>query len=119
MSNGPPTDPAADAPPWERPGAVRRDALPHRGPLLWNLSCLATGTAVAGCLCAPVVAVGLVLALTVVALAARDLRAMERGAVDSRGRGLTRDALRVGLGSLALQALIASVWGYAVIAAFR
>lgn len=85
------TDPArppdADPRPWERPGAVRRDCVPHRGHLL-------LGLAVAGLICGLLSfvlwlpgAFGILLGIASVDLAGRDLLAMEAGVMDPSGRG--------------------------------
>jgi hypothetical protein len=79
-----PTD--ADPRPWEQPGAVRRDVAPHRGNLLLLL-------AVAGLVCGLLSFVlwfpgvfGILLGVTSVDLAGRDLLAMDAGTMDPSGR---------------------------------
>ena len=79
-------------PPWERPGAVRRDCEPHRGPLLlwlggagWVCGLTSLG------LVAPAF-LGLALGLTTQVLARRDLAKMEAGLMDPEGAGLVRKA---------------------------
>jgi hypothetical protein len=87
--------------PWEQPGAVRRDAEPHRGEFLRQaagLSLATAGTAAVGCFCLPAaVAAGLFavgLGIVVWVLAQRDLTEMDHGRKDSTGRRHTARALR-------------------------
>jgi DNA-directed RNA polymerase subunit RPC12/RpoP len=71
---------------------VRRDGEPDRGRLLLALGS-ASAIAGAGAVCFGYTAViSVPLGLTVWILASRDLKRMENGSVDPRGRGLTRRA---------------------------
>jgi hypothetical protein len=78
--------------PWERPGVVRRDCEPHRGPLLSVLG--GTSLAVAGFLaCIPATGfLALPLALVTFYLARRDLVQMRVGCMDPTGQRQTRRA---------------------------
>jgi hypothetical protein len=113
----------ADEPrPWERPGAVRRDVQPHRGPPLRLLGSLAlnygVGALVLPCLAGvpwgllvfvPLWLGGLGLAVAVLVVARRDLALMEAGKMDPEGRPATavaRDRARWAA-SLWLQVLMA------------
>jgi hypothetical protein len=82
----------ADERPWERPGQVRRDALPHRAGLL---DTLATASLLCGvssiCLVFPAL-VGLPLGVVTWLLARRELQDIEAGLVDPRGRERIADA---------------------------
>ena len=75
-----------DRPPWEQPGAVRRDVAPHRGHwLLW----LSYGVRVLGLVSFAFPPVGVLVLLLVGVLsrvAERDLDHMTRGTMDPRGR---------------------------------
>ncbi len=104
-------------PPWERPGCFRLDCEPHRGNLLWW-----TGIAGAfvGCysvclLCAPIASpfltsAGLLLGSTTRHFALHDLRLMERGWIDRRGRRKTADGLRGSLIALVSSWLGLVLW---------
>jgi hypothetical protein len=123
--SAPGTD-ADAARPWERPGAVRRDCQPHRGPALrlvgWAALAFGTGSfvfALAGAFFpagparvirgSAALCVCLAVGLSAAGLwgTARDLARMSRGVMDPAGRPTTADAqgcaragLLVGLGSL-------------------
>jgi hypothetical protein len=121
-------EPWGDVPPWERPGAFRLDAEPHRGVLLlvagiavlvlelvgfFGLSVLSsprTDVALIGSGVVVVVPVTLALGLTVRALARRDLERMRRGMVDPRGEPLTADARRSGAAAAGVAVLIGVTW---------
>ena len=100
------------APPWERPGAVRRDCEPHRGQLVLKLADagLLLG---ALALCLGFVAL-LALALGAAAwvLASRDLRRMRSGLMDPRGRADTARGRTRGRAGLALGLYAAVLWGW-------
>lgn len=82
-----------DPRPWEQPGVVRRDCVPHRGPLLWWL---ATASVACG-ITAPVFGVtglaGAALGLTCLLLGRRDLTAMRGGCLDPAGHGQIKRAM--------------------------
>jgi hypothetical protein len=85
----------ADERPWERPGAVRLDCEPHRGPtLVWlgrlSLWIIASAILVGAVALLPV----LPLAITVLVLASRDRARMRAGTMDPAGEGPTRKAAR-------------------------
>jgi hypothetical protein len=92
-------------PPWQLPGAVRRDCEPHRGELLRRLDLVAVLLAWAGAL----LIVPSLLALALVAfirfLARHDLALMRRGLLDPAGEADTRRAGR-GLVPVALLPLL-------------
>jgi ribosomal protein S27E len=85
-------------PPWEVPGAVRRDAERHRGPLLVQVANYSALLAVPALLslCCPLglfaALLSLVLGVAVVGLASYDLRQMKRNLMEPTGIGLTRAA---------------------------
>ena len=127
------SEPEADADPrpWEQPGAVRRDAEPHRGPalrllsaagaaagalaaLLAALACAAGARAPAGlfAFAAAAALAALVLGGEVCRAARRDLARMAKGLTDRGGQGPTEVAealaalgLLLGLVALALLVL--------------
>jgi hypothetical protein len=74
-----------EALPWERPGRVRRDALPHRAGLL---DTLATTSLLCGlssiCLVFPAL-IGLPIGVIAWLLARRELQDIQAGLVDHRG----------------------------------
>ena len=107
--------------PWERPGAVRRDAEPHRGGLLFLLATVptvggflgfpATGFATAtlpsardACFLTMLGLSGaaLLLALSVRQMARGDLCKMRAGLMDPRGQALTQEAKDWNLSGLLL-----------------
>ena len=99
-------------PPWERPGAVRRDCEPHRGQLVLKLAdaSLLLG---AFALCLGFVA-GLAMAFGAAAwaLASRDLRRMQARLMDPgglSGTALGRVRARAGV---ALSLYAALLWGW-------
>ncbi len=75
-------------PPWELPGAVRRDCEPHRGDLLLRLSMLTL------CLAAAVIPALLAwpLGVAVWVMARHDLALMRLGGMDPAGQADTRAA---------------------------
>jgi hypothetical protein len=99
-------EPWGEVPPWERPGAVRRDCEPHHGDLLFTLGSTAFLAALLSCmfglvglglLCFPV---ALPLGLVVWAVARHDLARMHSGMMDPRGDEKTEDARRLGLAAV-------------------
>lgn len=94
--------------PWEKYGAVRRDALPHRGGLLYRLSLFAFFAAFVG----PLSLISLPISVTIAILAHGDLAAIQRGELDPEGRlqtGLARTLAVVGIfiGTLSLLICVA------------
>jgi hypothetical protein len=101
--------------PWERPGAVRRDCVSHRGPLLRALSAAALLLVLlsfAAAILSPLMArplgvlllallwsAGLGLAVTTYALARRDLALMAAGLMDPAGHPATLYARDLALGA--------------------
>jgi hypothetical protein len=80
--------------PWEEPGAVRRDCLPHRGPWLTLL-------VVAALLCAIALPpAGLALSILTRRLAKGDLARMAYGTMDPDGEARTRNVFQAGLGGV-------------------
>jgi hypothetical protein len=75
-----------DERPWELPGAMRRDCLPHRGGLLCNLTGASTLLAM---LVGPL---GLVLGVIVWASARHDIAQIRQGSMDTSGEAKTIDA---------------------------
>jgi hypothetical protein len=100
------------APPWARPGAVRRDCEPHRGKLVLKLAdaSLLLG---AFALCLGFVA-GLALACGAAAwvLASRDLGRMRSGLMDPRGQADTARGRTRARAGLALGLYAAVLWGW-------
>jgi hypothetical protein len=92
--------------PWERPGAVRRDCEPHRGPLLRVLGAVALVCGILAWMLAVPGVIGLPFAAAVLIMSSRDLSRMRRGLLDPAGRAETDKA-----GTLALEGLVLSVVG--------
>lgn len=91
-------DDADDVPPWERPGAVRRDIEPHRAEMLGYMATASLVCALLGCFTwglSGIVAVGLTVAICI--LARRDLKEMAAGRTDPAGETATRQARKRGL----------------------
>jgi hypothetical protein len=118
-------DPWGSKPPWELPGSVRRDCLPHRGPLLARLGAQAIAASLlafalwcvgVGILCLPI---GLALGLATWAMAGYDLVRMRRGLTDRRGEAQTREARRLGRLAVCLSLVggVFAVWWF--LALFR
>ncbi len=94
-----------DSPPWQRPGAVRRDCEPHRGP---GLCLLDSAALVCGAvsLCAVVpLTLAVPLAGVAIVLARADLALMRQGRMDPDGQEATENALEIAAGALLLSAL--------------
>jgi hypothetical protein len=71
--------------PWEQPGRVRRDCLPHRGPLLLFLGTASLCLGVASSCIPPVAVFAIPLGLVISWLARRDLNKMAAGDMDPSG----------------------------------
>ncbi len=98
---------ADDRPPWEQPGAVRRDCEPHRGSQLLWLGRLSLWLVVLSLLLgAVVVLVAIPLAVAVLVMASRDRAKMRAGTMDPAGEAQTRKGGRYGTAALALCALV-------------
>ncbi len=90
------------APPWERPGAVRRDVEPYSGLWLRALGVLAlTLSALSLCFGATGL-LGFPLAVAVWVLAGRDLARMGAGTLDPAGRAEAMQARRLAAPAIAL-----------------
>jgi len=102
----------SNRPPWEWPGAVRRDCEPHRGPLLLVLGTVSLIFGVLGFwlqfMALPDAPLGLVVWL----LAWRDLRRMRAGRMDPDGETATSYACRFGFGGAlaSIFVLLVFVW---------
>ena len=79
-------------PPWELPGAVRRDCEPHRGELLRWLSRVTAFLAAAGVLFIVPALFALPLGAAVWVMARHDLALMRLGGMDPAGEADTRQA---------------------------
>jgi hypothetical protein len=88
----PETDDAV--PPWEMPGAVRRDCEPHRATTLHALALAGFGLSMFGCLIVPAL-MGLPLSVAAGILARRDLAAMASGKMDASGAEHTENVTMV------------------------
>lgn len=93
---------STSAAPWDVPGAVRRDCLPHRGDRLlflgnWSFVC----GLMAGCVLFTA-APGLPMGVAAFLLAWGDLKQMRAGQMDPTGRAKTRRALWWGAWGTAL-----------------
>ena len=87
-----PEEPEAADRPWERPGAVRRDCMPHRADQLWVVAVTSLVLGLLACGLAAPAALGVPLALLASTLARRDLKKMNEGVMDPSGYRLTREA---------------------------
>jgi hypothetical protein len=88
-----------EVPPWERPGAVRRDCEPHRGEVLHWLTgaCVLWGLlSFVPCLLGLPGLIGVPLGLTTWQLARHDLAQMRAGLMDPQGERMTEDARHFG-----------------------
>lgn len=127
-------DDADDVPPWEQPGAFRRDCEPHRAEMLGTMATASVVCALSGCFTwgiSGIVGVGLAVAICI--LARRDLKEMAAGRTDPAGEVATRLArrrsLRAVLFCVGVWLLVGTVllpeaiglhpaqWGYIVAAA--
>jgi hypothetical protein len=108
-----------EVPPWERPGAVRRDCEPDRNWLLGPLGgfSLACGALSFLPCCFPVAVVGVPLGLTTWLLARRDLARMRAGEMDRRGAKKTGQAVWEGRFGLFSCLALGLYWGLAGILA--
>jgi hypothetical protein len=96
-----------DRPPWERPGAVRRDCEPHRGEMLVWLGRLSVWLIVATVVVGAVsVVAAVVVAIVVMAMASRDRAKMRAGTMDPAGEPLARKASRYGMAALIVCGLV-------------
>jgi hypothetical protein len=79
-------EPRKELPPWDEPGGVRRDSLPHRGALLGLLGSVAFTLSIVsvGC-CAPLFLISLPLGLIVWLIARGDVASMRDGLMDRTG----------------------------------
>ncbi len=103
-------------PPWQRPGGVRRDCVPHRGPtLLWLANAALLCGPLAFCLAVPGV-IGLPLGVLAYVLAGRDLDKMRRGVMDPSGRKQAEQAQRRAMVGVVICMLGMVFWGSAVLA---
>ena len=98
---------AHDVRPWEVPGNVRRDAVPHRGPLLGVLGVAALFCGFLSVLLAVPALVALPLGLAVRRMADHDLHEMRRGRMDPEGR---RETVRAQLWGTAAALLSLLCW---------
>jgi hypothetical protein len=78
-----------DVPPWERPGAVRRDCEPDRGSLLWWLAKASLLLAVLSVYTCLPGFVGFPLGVATYLMARRDLAMMLAGTMDPQGETTT------------------------------
>jgi hypothetical protein len=131
-------------PPWELPGAFRRDGEPHRADWLYRLAQAARWAtalamvqagptffpAVGGSVRGPGAEVlaagallfalpGFLLAITAVAQARSDLGLMYRGLMDPSGRGRTADAAHIGREAVVFSFLISAGAAVVLLLALR
>jgi hypothetical protein len=78
--------------PWERPGAMRRDVVPHRAGMLWRLAVPAVVCGLLAVFLWAPAFIALPLGLIAWLLARHDLAEMDAGRMDSRGRAETEQA---------------------------
>jgi hypothetical protein len=98
---------ADDRPPWEQPGAVRRDCEPHRGTMLLGLGRLSLWLVALSLLLGLMsVVLAVPLAVVVLVMASRDRAKMRAGTMDPAGESLARKGSRYGTAALVLCALV-------------
>jgi hypothetical protein len=91
--------------------AIRRDGEPHRGRLLFWLGSFAAAIgAASACTFGYLSVVSVPLGVIVWILASRDLKRMEDGSVDPRGRNLTRNARSSAIAGVLFGVLFAGVY---------
>lgn len=109
-----PDQPEAHLPPWEQPGAVRRDCEPHRGDFLaWLSIASSICGAPPSCIYWPPLSlfahapsvIGLPLGILVFVLARRDLARMRCGLMDPAGQRSTNSARIAALVGVVLNAI--------------
>lgn len=113
MDPTPDDNDADEVPPWEEPGAVRRDCEPHRAGVLWYMAMTSLTCAMFGCCTYGIAGIAAVaLAVTVLILAGRDLVEMAAGRMDPDGEPDTRSSRRI-----SLLAMFICVWLWVLLAA--
>jgi hypothetical protein len=101
----------ADVPPWEEPGAVRRDCEPHRGPFLYHLASIGFVAAALSLICPLFAVISVPFLLVLRALAGRDLRLMDAGRMDPGGWKLTEGVRKAATRYLLIPVLGLVLWG--------
>lgn len=96
--------------PWEKRGARRLDAEPHRGRLIQGLGWASLALAVTAFVTGITGVPGGVLGLTALVMAHRDLARMRQGLMDRRGEKRTRQGGDAGLVGALLSLLATAVW---------
>jgi hypothetical protein len=100
--------PPDDDRPWDRPGAVRRDSVPHRSHLVQTFGTvgLVSGfLALPGCVCScllPFSLTALGFGTTAWVMGRSDLRSMDAGVMDPSGRSATRLGKNFGMAGVFL-----------------
>ena len=109
--------------PWDHPEGIRRDAEPHRGPLLSGLARASLVCGIASLFLFLPSGLGLAVGIPALAMCRRDLRRMLAGEMDPQGYGPTRSAHELALAGVALCTLSWIICGlplaYVVVAAFQ
>jgi hypothetical protein len=94
-----------------KPGRLRRDAQPHRGPLLAHLGNITLLLSWVGCCTVGVTSlVAFPLALVTITLTSLDLARMERGELDPEGKDLTRAARGSAVSGLLIGLLVVAMF---------
>jgi hypothetical protein len=104
-------EPERDERPWERPGAVRRDCEPHRGPLLFWLGGGSLLCGIAWLWLVVPALIGLPLGVVVLLLGGRDLKKMAAGVMDPEGAELVKKSGRYAVGGVVLSLGAGAVFG--------
>jgi hypothetical protein len=107
-----------EVPPWERPGAARRDCEPDRS---WLLKPLGKASLVLGTLSVCVVLPGVpgfAVGVTTCVLAQRDLARMQKGLMDPAGEEATRRARGDAVEGIVLSLGSLAFWGTLLLFAF-
>src|SRR5689334_7120541 len=91
--------------PWERPGQMRRDPLPHRGWVLLLLAAVSVGCGWLSCCLVVPSFLGFPLAVATCLLSRQDMARMRAGLVDRDGWGHTYRAWDLSITALILNGL--------------
>jgi hypothetical protein len=97
--------------PWDRPGAVRRDCEPHRGPLLFWLGGGSLLCGIASLWLVVPALIGLPLGVVVLLLGGRDLKKMAAGVMDPEGAELVKKSGGYAVGGVVLSLGAGAVYG--------
>ncbi|MCK4871178.1 MAG: hypothetical protein KAS72_00485 [Phycisphaerales bacterium] len=111
MSQPPPDSPAVLPPIESADAGVPPVLRPHRGVMILTFSIIGLATPVLGCACCiAFIPVGMVFSILAWIMGNSDLRAMQAGAMDPAGRGLTKAGKIVGMIGVIVQLVFIVLW---------